>query len=127
MNGCTAPSGRHATTQWRPQKSGRTLLRKSTFVIAFFCFPAGCLAASMPGELRGEYTFGTADQCGYLSVTASGFRTNEDLGCTALKIQRLDGSPGERSSFQAEFICQIDDPKKVGMTGLLQFAKLRDI
>jgi hypothetical protein len=90
------------------------------------CSTVSCLAASMPSELRGEYTFGTSEQCGYLSVTAAGFSTNEDLGCTASKIQRSSGSPGERSSFQAEFVCQVDDPKKVIITGLLEFSKLRE-
>jgi hypothetical protein len=83
--------------------------------------------ASMPEDLRGAYTFGTADQCGYLTIDAKGFATSEDLGCTALAIKRTTGSPGENSSFQAEFLCQIDDPKKIRAKGLLEYTKLRDV
>jgi hypothetical protein len=85
------------------------------------------LAASMPNELRGEYTVGEMSQCGYMTLDALGYRTQEDQSCKLLKIQRLSGSPGEPSLFEAEFICQIDDPKKVLQSGLLEFRKLRDV
>jgi hypothetical protein len=66
-----------------------------------------CLAASMPDELRGEYTFGSGDQCGYLKIDAKGFGSEEDLSCTDLAVKKVSGSPGENSSFQAEFLCQV--------------------
>lgn len=86
-----------------------------------------CLAASMPNELRGEYTFGSGDQCGYLKIDAKGFGHQEDLSCTVLAAKRVSGSPGENSSFQAEFLCQVDDPKDVKVNGLLEYVKLRDL
>jgi hypothetical protein len=76
------------------------------------------LAASMPDELRGEYTFGDTSQCGYMTLDATGYRTHEDESCKVLKIRRLSGSPGEPSLFEAEFTCQIDDPRKVVQSGL---------
>jgi hypothetical protein len=88
---------------------------------------ANGLAASMPNELRGEYTFGDTSQCGYMTLDALGYRTQEDESCKVLKIQRLSGSPGEPSLFKAEFICQIDDPRKVVQSGLFAFEKVRDI
>jgi hypothetical protein len=81
----------------------------------------------MPNELRGEYTFGDTSQCGYMTLDALGYRTQEDESCKVLKIQRLSGSPGEPSLFKAEFICQIDDPRKVVQSGLFAFEKVRDI
>jgi hypothetical protein len=81
----------------------------------------------MPNELRGEYTFGETNQCGYMTVDAQGYRTQEDQGCKVLGIQRLSGSSGEPSLFEAKLICQIDDPKKVVQSGLLEFKKLRDV
>ena len=88
--------------------------------------PANGLAASMPNELRGTYTFGGTELCGYMTLDATGYRTQEDQGCTLRKIRRLSNSPGFQL-FEAEFICQIDDPKKVVQAGLLEFKKLRDI
>ena len=85
------------------------------------------LAASMPDELRGEYTFGGTSQCGYMTLDALGYRTQEDESCKVLKIKRLSGSPGEPSLFKAEFICQIDDPRKAVQSGLFASERLRDI
>jgi hypothetical protein len=75
-------------------------------------------AAQMPKELHGEYTHAGSDACGYLRVTAKGFGTNEDLACTVTKIR--DGN----DSLEGEFICQIDDPKKIGVSGTLKTARL---
>jgi hypothetical protein len=88
---------------------------------------ANGLAASMPDELWGEYTSGVTELCGYMKLDAHGYRTEEDQSCKVLKIRRLSGSPGESSLFAAEFICQIDDQKKVVEIGFLEFKKLRDI
>jgi hypothetical protein len=44
-----------------------------------------------------------------------------------LAVKRVSGSSGENSSFQAEFLCQVDDPNKVKVNGLLEYVKLRDL
>jgi hypothetical protein len=91
------------------------------------CSTTNGIAASMPSELRGEYTFAGTELCGYMTVDGAGYRTQEDQSCKVSKIRRLSGSPAEPSLFEAEFVCQIDDPKKVVETGLLEFKKLRDV
>ena len=86
-----------------------------------------CESASMPNELKGEYTFGTTEQCGYLKVDDAGVRTDEDLSCVALAIKNLRSSSGEQASFEAELLCQVDDPKKIRVTGIFEYKKLRNV
>ena len=106
-------------------KSG-SMVRSLIVLIATLIITETYGAEPIPSELRGEYTFGTPDQCGYLTIDATGIRTNEDLSCTAFKIKKI-GQSLEKLSFQAELLCQVDDPKKVRVKGLFEYAKLRNV
>jgi hypothetical protein len=105
-------------------KAGINICLTIAILSIIWALKNGCVAAPMPSELRGKYTFGPGEQCGYLTIEASRFWTEEDLSCTASTVKRRESiSP---SSFEMDLICQVDDPKPVRIKGLFDYVQLRN-
>jgi hypothetical protein len=119
--------GYPANNMWR-SKTSRAATDIYAFVLALSIvlnLPDGCKATSMPSELQGVYTFSDSEQCGYLTIEAARFRMLEDLSCSPLAVKQQEAI-GQMLEFKLDLVCRVDDPKPVRVTGLIDYAQLKN-
>ena len=75
-------------------------------------------AQVMPSDLIGNYTDSGAEQCEDFRIEPRRL-FSEGMGCEVLSVKRLQGDPGNASSFAVSLSCQMDDPQKPKLTGVL--------
>jgi hypothetical protein len=96
---------------------------------AFFAVAAMSINAAtaqvLPLELKGNYTHDGEEQCGSLRIEDR-IIFSEDMGCEVLSIKRLDGEVGTASNFSISLSCQMDDPQKPKLSGMLSLHKVFD-
>jgi hypothetical protein len=72
----------------------------------------------MPSDLIGDYTHSGEEQCGSFRIERR-MLFGEGMGCEVLSVKRLDGELGGASNFAISLSCQMDDPQKPKLTGIL--------
>lgn len=82
----------------------------------------GTASAQAPADLLGKYAI-TASGC---AETADGHfqieshrMSGEGFGCEIVSLRRLWGKQGEKSMFQVKALCQMDDPQRPVLSGIL--------
>lgn len=76
------------------------------------------VAQEMPSDLIGNYTHSGEEQCESFRIERR-VVFGEDMGCEVLSVKRLYGELGGASTFAISLSCQMDDPQKPKLTGIL--------
>lgn len=79
----------------------------------------------MPSDLIGNYTHSGTEQCESFKIEQRSL-FGEGMGCDVLSVKRLHGEPGSASSFAISLSCQMDDPQKPKLTGILTLDNIFD-
>ncbi|WP_140943422.1 hypothetical protein [Prosthecodimorpha hirschii] len=84
------------------------------------------IAAEMPQAIKGQYTLSNSEGCDYMFVDNKGFGHQEDLQCTLISIRKWPNSIDKEPAFDASFVCQVDDPKKITASGVIALKEMNN-
>ena len=90
----------------------------AAFLILEIVTLTSAVAQVMPSDLIGNYTHGGQEQCESFRIERQQV-FGEGMGCEVLSVKRLDGELGSVSTFAISLSCQMDDPQKPRLTGIL--------
>jgi hypothetical protein len=86
---------------------------------------SSAVAQVMPSDLIGNYTHSGTEQCESFRIEPRSL-FGEGMGCEVLSVKRLHGEPGSASSFAISLSCQMDDPQKPKLAGILTLDNIFD-